>query len=79
MNVQSEELLLQVAADTLNTPRQSLTWESSRNVVQGWDSLGHMTVVLEVEREVGVRVPVTRIAELTDIDSIVRIVSAESN
>ena len=38
----------------------------------GWDSLGHMTVVLELEREFGLRVPVTRIAELTDVDSIVR-------
>ena len=40
----------------------------------GWDSLGHMTVILELEREFGVRVPVTRIAELTDVESIARFV-----
>ena len=40
----------------------------------GWDSLGHMTVILELEREFGVRVPVTRIAELTDVASIARVV-----
>jgi acyl carrier protein len=38
----------------------------------GWDSLGHMTVVIELEREFGLRVPVTRIAELIDVDSIAR-------
>ncbi len=41
----------------------------------GWDSLGHMTVVLELEREFGVRVPVTRIAELTDVETIAGVVS----
>ena len=41
----------------------------------GWDSLGHMTVVLELEREFGLRVPVTRIAELTDVDAIARMVT----
>ena len=42
----------------------------------GWDSLGHMTVVLELEREFGVRVPVTRIAELTDVESIAHVISS---
>ena len=38
----------------------------------GWDSLGHMTVILELEREFGLRVPVTRIAEMTDVPAIAR-------
>ncbi len=38
----------------------------------GWDSLGHMTVILELEREFGVRVPVARIAEMTDVAAIAR-------
>jgi hypothetical protein len=44
----------------------------------GWDSLGHMTVVLEIEREFGIRVPTARIADLTDVDAIVRAVSSDS-
>ena len=42
----------------------------------GWDSLGHMTVVMELEREFGVRVPVTRISDLVDVDAIVRAIAA---
>jgi acyl carrier protein len=36
----------------------------------GWDSLGHMTVILELEREFGMRVPVARIADMKDVPSI---------
>jgi acyl carrier protein len=36
----------------------------------GWDSLGHMTVIMELEREFGVRVPVSRIADLRDVTTI---------
>jgi acyl carrier protein len=42
----------------------------------GWDSLGHMTVVLELEREFGIRIPVTRISELVDAEAIVRAVAS---
>jgi acyl carrier protein len=37
-----------------------------------------MTVVMELEREFGMRVPVTRIAELTDVDAIARVVSSRA-
>jgi acyl carrier protein len=70
MNQQSEELLLQVAADTLNTPRNSLTWESSRNVVQGWDSLGHIMLMLAVEREFNHKFSLEQIETIRNLDDI---------
>jgi acyl carrier protein len=72
MNVQSEELLLQVAADTLNTPRQSLTWESSRNVVEGWDSLGHIVLMLAIEREFNHKFSLEQIETIRNLDDIKR-------
>ncbi len=70
MNQQSEELLLQVAADTLNTPRHNLTWESSRNVVQGWDSLGHIMLMLAVEREFNHKFSLEQIETIRSLDDI---------
>ena len=70
MNQQSEELLLQVAADTLNTPRHSLTWESSRNVVQGWDSLGHIMLMLAIEREFNHKFSLEQIETIRSLDDI---------
>ena len=36
----------------------------------GWDSMGHMTVVLELEKEFGVRFPAHQLPELIDVPSI---------
>jgi acyl carrier protein len=44
----------------------------------GWDSLGHMTVVVEIEREFGIRIPTAVISDLVDIESIVRAVRPEN-
>jgi acyl carrier protein len=38
----------------------------------GWDSMGHMTVVMEIESEFGASFPAHRLPELTDVDAIVR-------
>lgn len=38
----------------------------------GWDSLGHMRLVSELEKEFGVTFPAYLLAELLDLDRIVR-------
>ena len=43
----------------------------------GWDSLGHMTVVLEIEKEFGIRVPISDISDLVDVESILRFVGSQ--
>lgn len=40
----------------------------------GWDSLRHMRVVIELEREFNVTFPVHRIADLVDVPSAVNAV-----
>ncbi len=36
----------------------------------GWDSMGHMNVVMEIEKEFNVRFPPYRLPELVDVPSI---------
>jgi acyl carrier protein len=38
----------------------------------GWDSMGHMTVVMELEREFGARFPPYKLPELVDVPSIAK-------
>lgn len=38
----------------------------------GWDSMGHMTIVMELEREFGVSFPAYRLPQLTNLDAVVR-------
>jgi acyl carrier protein len=44
----------------------------------GWDSMGHMTVVMELEREFGTLFPVYRLPELIDVASIARALANQS-
>ena len=40
----------------------------------GWDSLGHMRLVAELEEEFGINFPTYIIAQLLDVESILRVV-----
>ena len=40
--------------------------------VPGWDSIGHVRLVVELEEEFGMSIPVYLLPEILDVDSIVR-------
>ena len=44
----------------------------------GWDSMGHMTVVMELEKEFQTSFPSYRLPELVDVSSIARAVQDSS-
>jgi acyl carrier protein len=44
----------------------------------GWDSLGHMQLIVALEQEFGVNIPSYALSEMVDITSIVRIVEEHS-
>jgi acyl carrier protein len=46
--------------------------------LQGWDSLGHMQLIVALEQEFGVNIPSYALSEMVDITSIVRIVEEHS-
>ena len=47
--------------------------------MRGWDSLGHMRLLLEIEREFGIRFPVHAVAALESVSSIVNAIEAHTS
>ena len=45
----------------------------------GWDSLGHMTVVMALENEFHTTLPSYRLPELIDVASIVKVLQSEQS
>jgi acyl carrier protein len=43
-----------------------------------WDSMGHMQLIMEIEKEFGLRFPTYEIAELLSTDAIIKAVARHS-
>ncbi len=56
-----------VVADVLGVSAEQLTPDSAAGQVEGWDSFGHLQVVLALEAEFGVQFDPIKIPELTTI------------
>ncbi len=57
---------------TFNLSAEDGTGELRMGSLPGWDSLGHMRLVVELEEEFGVSFPTYLLPEILDVDSIVR-------
>lgn len=55
-----------------------LTPTTTTREVVGWDSLAHVTIILEVERTFGIRLRAADIANLADVGSLVELVAARA-
>lgn len=63
-------------ARALNVEVSALQRPVRMGSTPGWDSMGHMLVVLELEKEFDTHIPTSRLPELIDVESVARIVGA---
>lgn len=68
----SEHELLEVIADALQVEPHSLSIECSRQTVEGWDSLGHLNVLVALDKRTNRQAG--RIAELATAQSVGEII-----
>ena len=66
------QLVRDVIAKTFKLSSEDSGGELRMGSVPGWDSLGHMRLVVELEEEFGVSFPTYLLPEILDADSIVR-------
>jgi len=50
------------------------TIDYTMGAVPGWDSLGHMRLVVELEKDFTITLPAYALAELTDVRAIARVI-----
>jgi len=63
----------EIVAQALGRPRASLTNESAMYRDHGWDSFGHVSVILALERAYGVRIDDAEIKLYTTMRAIVKL------
>ena len=60
-----------VIARSFQLPDDQVRGDVRMGSLPQWDSMGHMTLVMDLEREFGVTFPSFELAELQDVDAIV--------
>jgi len=61
LNVQNK--LKEILAKTLNIDINSIDETTSSETVFSWDSLQHIKVLLEVEQQMGIKIPIEKIKD----------------
>ena len=78
----SEELLPQVAAiigETLMVDPKSIDRSTTAEDVNGWDSVTHSMLVMEIERRLGIQLPMDQAFDLANVGELVDLVASVSN
>jgi acyl carrier protein len=62
-----------IVAQTFGIEPEAVKDDSGRENVEGWDSLGHMNLVMEIEEVYGVALSTDDALEIVDVASLKRI------
>jgi methylmalonyl-CoA/ethylmalonyl-CoA epimerase len=74
-----EAALAQVFADLFPALRETGVKAARLEVTPGWDSLGHIRLIMSLEQRLGMTIPSSAIAQLVDYDAVERFVTRRSS
>jgi acyl carrier protein len=72
----SFEKIRSVVARTFKVSPETVTLRTSLGQLPGWDSLGHLMLMMEVEREFSVHFPTDMISSPTNVGEIMDLLRA---
>lgn len=66
----SYEKLIDTIAEALEVPPEVITKDASSDTIESWDSLKHLDVVLNIERNYNVKFKTSEITKLVSVANI---------
>lgn len=67
---QTDAKIQQIMADIFNISVNEITEDSSQDTIDAWDSLKHLDLVVALEEEFGISIPVEEIGTMTSFKII---------
>lgn len=67
----------QAFAAAFNTDPAAISLESEPGDIAGWDSMGHVQLVAELEKVFSISLEVDEVMEMEDVASIIRVLKAK--
>jgi acyl carrier protein len=75
MSMNPEKVVEKAFREALDLPEEyELTEDGSFNSVPGWDSMGHMQIVSEIESMIGESLDMEEIIDLDRVDKVIKLV-----
>lgn len=65
-----DERIKDVMSGVFGVDADTLTEESSQDNVEGWDSIKHLDLIVSLEEEFGVSIPIEEVGNLTNFKYI---------
>ncbi|MCK8783506.1 acyl carrier protein [Roseomonas sp. NAR14] len=66
----------QAIGETLMVDPATITRATTADDVNGWDSVTHSMLVMEIERRLGIQLPMDKVFDLADVGELVDLVAA---
>ena len=64
-----------IVATLFNAPLSRINAESSPATLDGWDSMGQLTLILEIEQEFGIAMTHERVQRMQNVGAIADIIT----
>lgn len=65
--------IIDAIADHFFISPELVTEKTTASDIDGWDSLSHVTLILEIERRFNIRLPVRRTTEANNVGQLVEV------
>jgi acyl carrier protein len=72
------EKLIEIFRDVFDDPGLTLLLSTTADDVPGWDSMNHITIVVEAERQFGVKFRTSEVEELRNVGDFVNLIEAKT-
>ena len=72
------EVIQKIISSHLNVPLASVRPDSKASDFAEWDSIHHLVLVMDIERELGLKFTMEEISELGSVDKILKAVEKRS-
>ncbi len=69
-----EKKLKEVLSSVLDIKVEDINEETSINTEESWDSLAHIRIILEIEREFGIKIPTDKIFSLNSFNALIKFI-----
>ncbi|WCM60900.1 acyl carrier protein [Paenibacillus polymyxa] len=69
------ELVQSIVSKIMNVPVEKVTLESIKSDFENWDSLNQLNLVMELEANFNVSIPIDEIANIDSVQSILHILN----